>query len=212
MFFIDGLNIYHAIDELDLPHLKWLCLQKLARSIIPQQSEQVEAVIYFSAYPTHLASRYPDKLARHRLYVSALTTGGAQFVKGKFKRKYLTCRANGGCKKDFYTHEEKETDVAIGVFLLEQAFLDRFDVAYILSGDTDFAPAIRRTKVNFPNKELVAVLPPGRKRHKELVQLTDRKIRLTVDVLARCLLPPEIKTPEGTILARPSSYDPPQSV
>ena len=61
--------------------------------------------------------------------------------------------------------EEKETDVNIAVRIVSDAFLDKFDVAYVFSADTDLIPAmkcIRETKdKGFPEKEVVAIFPPG---------------------------------------------------
>ena len=47
-FYIDGLNLYHAIDNLNQPHLKWLCLTTLADTIIPSRDEDVTKINYFS--------------------------------------------------------------------------------------------------------------------------------------------------------------------
>ena len=61
--YIDGFNLYHSIDELDRPELKWLNLWSLAESLIRKNEELVE-VNYFSAYATWL----PDAYRRHRQY------------------------------------------------------------------------------------------------------------------------------------------------
>lgn len=206
-FFVDGLNLYHSIDDLNQPHLKWLDLTALARTVIPKRDEHVEYVVYFSAYPTHLENSFPEKLSRHRLYVKALLSCGVQFVKGNFKHKYIRCKAD--CRKTFSTHEEKQTDVSIAVRILEDAFKDLYDVAYIVSADTDFVPALKRVKINFSEKELVAVFPPNRQRYaKILKQQTDRHIGLTANLFTKCLLPKHVTSADGTILDRPSVYDP----
>ena len=64
--YIDGFNLYHAIDDLGKPHLKWLDLRALAESLL-RADEQVKLVRYFSAYATWMPARY----ARHREYVAA---------------------------------------------------------------------------------------------------------------------------------------------
>jgi len=65
--YIDGFNLYHAIDELNKPHLKWLDLWALSKSIL-RDREQLERVYYFSAY----ANWKPASVQRHRIYVTAL--------------------------------------------------------------------------------------------------------------------------------------------
>ncbi|MEA2783580.1 MAG: hypothetical protein QOK29_5139 [Rhodospirillaceae bacterium] len=49
--YIDGFNLYHAIDDLRKPYLKWLDLHALARSICGND-ETLVGVKYFSAYAT----------------------------------------------------------------------------------------------------------------------------------------------------------------
>jgi hypothetical protein len=64
--YVDGFNLYHAVDDLQKPHLKWLDLRALAASLC-RKDEQLVKVAYFSAYATWLPASY----ARHREYVAA---------------------------------------------------------------------------------------------------------------------------------------------
>ena len=65
--YVDGLNLYHAIDELNRPHLMWVDLAALARTML-RPGEEMASVTYFSAIATWL----PGPYARHRQYVAAL--------------------------------------------------------------------------------------------------------------------------------------------
>lgn len=85
--YVDGFNLYHAINDLKDDSLKWLCLRRLAESII-RPTEQLKKVKYFSAYATWM----PEAYKRHRQYVQALREEGVQFIEGKFKKKYLRCK------------------------------------------------------------------------------------------------------------------------
>jgi hypothetical protein len=51
--YVDGFNLYHAIHELNKPHLKWLDIRALAASLC-REGETLTKVAYFSAYPTWL--------------------------------------------------------------------------------------------------------------------------------------------------------------
>jgi len=53
--YIDGFNLYHAIDDLRKPHLKWLDLKALAASICGE-NETLVATKYFSAHGNMAAS------------------------------------------------------------------------------------------------------------------------------------------------------------
>ncbi len=56
---------------------------------------------------------------------------------------------------DYRTKEEKKTDVNLAVRIVEDAYENRFDRAYIISCDTDIVPAINLVKQRFPEKELI---------------------------------------------------------
>ncbi len=127
--YVDGFNLYHAIAALKKPHLKWLDLHKLAAGVCGQD-ETLMGVHYFSAYATWL----PEQVGRHREYVKALQHVGVRPVMGHFKEKRRSCRE---CGAKWVGHEEKETDVAIAVQLMADAFTDQFDRALIISADSD---------------------------------------------------------------------------
>jgi len=46
--FIDGFNLYHAINNLNQSHLKWLNLHSLSKTFIKSKSEILSKVFYFS--------------------------------------------------------------------------------------------------------------------------------------------------------------------
>jgi len=68
---------------------------------------------------------------------------------GRFKAKDVYCN---GCKRIVKHYEEKETDVAISVKLLELFVLDQFDSIVLVTGDTDIMPAIKTAFKLFPFK------------------------------------------------------------
>lgn len=46
--YVDGFNLYHAIDELNVPKLKWLNLDALARSLLRPQETLVKCHYFTS--------------------------------------------------------------------------------------------------------------------------------------------------------------------
>ncbi|MGR3521935.1 MAG: NYN domain-containing protein [Paracoccus sp. (in: a-proteobacteria)] len=152
--YIDGFNLYHAIDELKDDSLKWLCLRRLSESFL-RPDEELKQVKYFSAFATWL----PDAYLRHRDYVLALKAEGVKFVEGKFKKKSLRCRT---CKAQYWTHEEKETDVNIAIHLVRDTVQDNFDRAIVVSADTDMCSAIEMARQLSGTKQIDVACPPGR--------------------------------------------------
>jgi uncharacterized LabA/DUF88 family protein len=198
--YVDGFNLYHAIDDLRKPHLKWLDLHALAKSICGKD-ETLAGVKYFSAYATWKTGA----VGRHRAYVAALKHAGVDCIIGHFKEKHRRCAR---CGATWMGHEEKETDVAIAVELVADAFIDAFHRALIISADSDLAPAIRTVQKHFVKKTINVIAPPGRKGHaRDLKPLFE----ITAGRIAKCLLPASAKDPDGNILfIRPLSYTPPK--
>ncbi|MCL2689747.1 MAG: NYN domain-containing protein, partial [Chitinispirillia bacterium] len=72
-------------------------------------------------------------------------------IYGEFRKVTKCCR---DCNSIYNTYEEKETDVNIAIKLYQQAYKNTYDVAIILSGDSDQIPAIRAIKRDFPTKKI----------------------------------------------------------
>ncbi len=84
--------------------------------------------------------REPDKAGRQSAFIDALLArGDIEIDFGHFLSKPVTCRS---CGSTWQKNEEKKTDVNIAVRLLEVAYDDRFDVAVVISGDSDLVPPI----------------------------------------------------------------------
>ena len=66
--FIDGFNLYHAVDDLGKQHHKWLDLRKVILCFLDPSRHALQGVYYFSAHATWL----PDAHKRHEAYVTIL--------------------------------------------------------------------------------------------------------------------------------------------
>lgn len=185
IFFIDGFNVYHSLANKRYGIYKWLDYHSLARCFISPKKETVKEVLYFTAY----AHWNAEKLERHKTYVRALRFRGVGVVLGKFKKVTRKCRAL--CRYEYETFEEKETDVNIAIHLLKKAFLDEFDTAYIVSGDSDLVPAIEQTKSIFPHKTVKCVIPIARSAE-HLKQVCDFHQRIKEKHLKTSQLPDQI--------------------
>jgi len=146
-FFIDGFNLYHALENKNnnLQCFKWLNLRKLAESYLRKQDTLVD-ILYFTA----LAYWDAGKVSRHKLFIQAQESFDVKTIYGEFKKVTKHCEK---CDKNYKTHEEKQTDVNIAIKLFEQARLDTYDNAVILSGDSD-RPSNRKLFYARPNKNL----------------------------------------------------------
>ncbi len=197
--YIDGFNLYHAIDDLQQPHLKWLDLWALCGSLA-RTGENLVEVNYFSAYATWI----PAAHRRHIEYVKALENAGVTCIMGHFKIKPVNCNS---CGNGWQHHEEKETDVHIAARIVADAYQGRFDRAILITADSDLAPAIKVINSAFPKKQILVVAPPKRFSHARDLK---PRLELTKGRLGKYLLPNTATGRAGKVLfTRPSSYDPP---
>lgn len=199
VFFIDGFNLFHALDQNPEYHkYKWLNLSNLAKQFLTSK-DTLSEVYYFTA----LANWNSEKVNRHKQYINALRYVGVDIVYGKFKRKNLKCRAI--CKKIYTSFEEKQTDVNIAIYLLEQAIKDEYDTAVILSGDSDLIPAINAVKNSFPEKSIWVLIPIGRQAD-ELKNRCDKNMRIKENHLKNSQFDYDIVKGEKIIASCPKKW------
>jgi uncharacterized LabA/DUF88 family protein len=200
--FIDGFNLYHAIDDLHQNHLKWLDLWALSEAFIKSSTERIEAVYYFTA----LATWRPDCMQRHKTYIRALETRNVTTILGHFKKKKAYCNS---CKTSWDTREEKESDVNIAIYLLNEAHLDHYDKAFIVTADSDLVPAIQMVLDTFPEKEIVVLTPPNRYRIAREIRSKVETIKIREKHLKNNLLPETLNVDNGAVsIRRPEKYAP----
>ncbi len=197
IFFIDGFNLYHAIKDIKRNEYKWLDLDKLARSFI-KKDEAIVDVYYFTA----LAHWNPDKVKKHRVYIKALETVNVKTVYGQFKRRSKVCPV---CGRKYWTHEEKKTDVNIAIHLFKLSIENKYDKAFIISGDSDLVPSIRAVKESFPKKEIGVIVPIGRSAL-DLKSNCDFYMKIKKGHLNSCLFPDKIERRDDSVIIRPSTW------
>jgi len=204
VFFVDGFNLYHALDYLETGSdhnryhkYKWISLTKLARCYA-RGKDTIEEILYF----TTLATWDPGKVARHKLFIRAQENEGVTVVYGEFKRKEKLCQI---CKKYFWTFEEKQTDVNIALWLFDLAFKDRYDKAIIISGDTDLLPAVRMVHSTFPGKQIGVVIPIGRA-SEDFKKQADFHYKMKEKHLASSRFPDNLALGDGTMLHCPPNW------
>lgn len=199
-FYIDGFNFYHAVAAARKPKLKWMSYRDLCSKLI-QRNEEIAYVKVVTALATHI----PLSMVRHRVLLKAWQNEGCEIVLGQFKRKFVHCRT---CRQSTEHFEEKESDVNIAIHLLEDCRSGLCDVAYVVSTDSDIAPALRMVKKVYPHIELVTVAPPGRKPSWEHQAAGARPINASWHQVETSPLPKQVLDRNGAIVCeRPCEYD-----
>lgn len=143
--YVDGFNLYYG--SLKHSKYKWLDIHKFCHNLLPRN--KINKIKYFSARVT---PRNNDlyKPVRQQIYWRALnTTPDFTIIEGSFISKpiRLPLVNSLGSKKptivEVMKTEEKGSDVNLAVHLLNDAYKNEFDVAVVISNDSDLLEAIK---------------------------------------------------------------------
>ena len=197
--YIDGYSLYHPIKDLNKPHLKWLNLWELSDSFVPSRTHVLSNVFYFSAI-----ARWRRRSAkRHRIYINALESKNVQVVLGEFKERIVFC---DNCNHSWVRHEEKRTDANLAAALMAGALRNRYDEAFLISQDTDFATVVDAI-VRYSKKPIKLIQPPRSVKIQSLVNAASTKAKITEAHLERCQLDDVINdTRNRRLIQRPIEW------
>jgi hypothetical protein len=136
--YIDGFNLYYG--ALKRTPYKWLDLGRLAQTLLP--TDTIQDLHYFTA---RVSSRAYNPTSAHDqgLYIRALKTiPNLQIKYGHFLTHsvpmYLT-NVTPAQKVWVDKTEEKGSDVNLASHLLRDAYSKRFEVAVLITNDSDLA-------------------------------------------------------------------------
>lgn len=198
--YIDGYNLYHGMLDARLRSSRWLDLPMLGRSLLKPDQD-----LMLTRYFTTRVRGNPGKTGRQSAFIDALVArGDIEIDFGHFLSKPVTCRS---CGSTWQKNEEKKTDVNIAVRLLDDAYDDRFDVAVVVSGDSDLVPPIEAVRRRFPTKRLLVAFPPKRN-SSELRRVADAAFTISDRNIRASRLPEKVVTATGVTLSAPPGWLP----
>jgi uncharacterized LabA/DUF88 family protein len=174
--YIDGFNLYYRLLR-ENPQFKWLDLKALSVALLQPQN-QIQTVRYYTA---RISGRVdPSAPARQQIYLDALKTVpeitihlGNFLVTKPWAGLVHPPQMRGGTVPQFnppfpivakvWKTEEKGSDVNLGSHLIRDAFRGNFDVAAVLSNDTDLVEPIRivTEELGLPVGLLCPVIKPA---------------------------------------------------
>jgi len=196
--YVDGFNLYFGLRSKGWRRYYWLNIQLLAQNLLRANQK-----LLFTKYFTAKVTNPPDKQRRQSTYLEALETLNDFQV---FYGKYLSYpRRCSHCGFEEEASKEKMTDVNIAVELLKDTYRDAFDVALLISADSDLVPPIKGMRELFPNKRVVLASPPHRW-SVDLANSADKSFVIGRAKIAKSLFPDEVKKRDGYILRRPPSW------
>lgn len=157
--YVDAFNLYFGALR-GTPY-KWLDLSTLCRHMLPKN--EIKAIKYYTALVTPRA-KDPDQPVRQQTYLRALKTlpnlsiHHGHFLTHIVKMPLASSIAGETKYAEVIKTEEKGSDVNLATHLLYDAFRGEFEVAVVISNDSDLVEPIRI--VTRELKKSVGVLNP----------------------------------------------------
>ena len=208
--YVDGFNLYHR--RLKGTPYKWLNLGLLFENIL-EDHHDIVLVRYFTAHLKQ-SSHDPDSQNRQKAYLAALNTcSNLEIHLGKFSVSkipmYLDDPSILRSQRDnpalVVKREEKRSDVNFAVNLINDAWMDAFDSAVIVTDDTDMLEALKLVKKQFPSKSLYLISPQG-KSPTILGDLVDFRLRLSAANLVAAQFANPVLRPRKSPIYKPDSW------
>ena len=103
------------------------------------------------------------------------------------------------------THEEKETDVALAVKILELFIKNKCNTLVIVSGDTDMLPSVKAALKLFPEKQIVFAFPYKRK-NKEIGKVVPDSFSISKQKYVAHQFPPAVTLECGKTITKPEKW------
>lgn len=201
--YIDGFNLYYR--GLKKTPFKWLDLKAVCQKCL-QPHNHIVSIKYFTALVSGVGD--PQRPIRQKTYIRALKVyiPEVSVYYGKFTTHKVNAKLvepiNGRNHARIYKTEEKGSDVNLAVHMLNDAWMDSFDCAIILSNDSDLAESMRMVKEE--RQKLIGLLiPPDCHPSVELQKIAHFQKIIRQKTLSQCQMPQHIP---GTQIYKPAAW------
>ena len=159
--YIDGLNLYYRAVR--GTQYKWLDIDVLVKKMCPQNT--ICKIKYFTSIVSSRPND-PGQSTRQQIYLRALRTFPnieiieGHFLTSKVRMPLVTPSPKGPNTAEVWRTEEKGSDVNLAVHLLNDAHNKDYEVAIVVSNDSDLGEAIRIVTQDI-NLKVGVVFPAG---------------------------------------------------
>jgi hypothetical protein len=196
--YIDGFNLYFGLKSKGWKKYYWLDIHGMVKSLL-----KPDQVLVCTKYFTSRVSNNPQKQKRQNDFLEAIQTNPSiKIFYGKYQLNPRTCR---NCGNVDMVPSEKMTDVNIAVELLSDAFSGDYDVAMLVSADSDLVAPVKKVKALFPGKQIVACFPPGRY-STDLKDAAGPWVSIGRATISKNQFPDSITKADGYVLTKPERW------
>lgn len=202
--YVDGFNLYYRALK-NTPY-KWLNLAAVAQALL-KPGDTVQLIRFFTARVSPRAGD-PDAPRRQQIYFDALQTlPNIVFHYGRFlsKTKKRPLVSNPSRFVEIHDTEEKGSDVNLAVHLLNDGWRNNYDLALVMSQDTDLMEPIRMVKQDL-RKTIGLVWMDGGRPDPYMSSAASFTRHMRKSMLAASQFPNPVIKADGTPIAKPATW------
>lgn len=203
--YVDGFNLYYGAVK-GTPY-KWLNLDTLCRLLLP--NNPITKIKYFTAIVSARAND-PDKPTRQLAYLRALKTlPNVEIILGTFLTHNVSMPLAGASigPPQYATvvrTEEKGSDVNIAAHLIHDGHKAAYDVAVLITNDSDLAEPVRIVRQEL-GKPVGIINPHNQHSSRTLVAYASFVRQVRAGVLAASQFPDQLRDATG-LLHKPPGW------
>lgn len=200
--YVDGFNLFYG--SLKKTSNKWLDIDALCRAYL--KTNDIVFIKYFTAL-VGARPNDPQQTVRQQTYLRALATiPHLEVIHGHYLSHTVKARLakplpGVGAYVDIIKTEEKGSDVNLATHLLHDAHLNKYDIAVVISNDSDLLAPIKIVRNDIGKQ--VGVLNPQKNPSRVLLANTDFFKAIRAGALASCQFPNILSDSHGVIQKPP---------
>ena len=203
--YVDGFNLYNRA-LFNTPY-KWLNLRALSGALLNPENE-ILAIKYYTARVS--GRRDPDQPARQNAYLRALrslpevSVYFGNFLDKQIRRPLVNLLPGQPRFVVVYTTEEKGSDVNLASHLIWDGARSAYDVAVVLSKDTDLVEPMRIVREEMG--KVCGLICPDQECPSTLRAVASFVRHIRASVLAKSQFPPSVTLPNGSVASKPALW------
>lgn len=206
--YFDGFNYYEGLRKKRWRKYYWQDFVKFVEFFL-RPYQELEEVRYFSAIQKDL-----EKAKRQdKLFQANKTNPKFNLILGEFKQrtKWRNIECNGrkvGREIKFW--EEKKSDVALASFMIRDVILNKCDIIFLFSADSDLTPAldvVQEITNSIKTIKIIIFFPPGNHSH-DLSKKANNVIKLENHEykFQKSQFPNKVTLSNGFVIERPQKW------
>lgn len=205
IIYVDGFNLYFG--ALKKTPYRWLDILTLCNIYLP--TNDIVAIKYFTA-KVSARPNDPQQPARQHAYLRALETiPCVEIIYGHYLSHVVSARLasppnNGSPYVNIIKTEEKGSDVNLATYLLHDAHQNRYDIAVVISNDSDLLEPIKLVRADLG--KIVGILNPQKHPSRAIQPHIDFIKQIRPGPLSAAQFPNQLTDKKGNTIYKPTTW------